>query len=665
VRSWTLSLLVMLTSVASAAPFQFEHQGRLLDGLGAPVQTTSSLTFSIYDAQGASTPLWAETHPTVSVQDGYYGVRLGSVTPFPEDLFAAGSRWLAVSVGSVEMGGRTELLPVPVARTAQSLERAAAPPLACDQPSHVGRIYYDTALQAFRGCDSDGWGSLGGLTPGQVPSGGQGTVGDPGRSCLDIHQAYPNLGSGLYYIDPDGDGATVQVQCDMSRAGGGWTFGVKAWQGAGIHGQQGAVGSVSNALTLEGAAYKLADQTIRDIIGSSNNFDLLADQAGHNTAYSSGNYEYVVLENYTGFFTFGSMMVPSLSPTTFKSYRQSDGALAWTGYLGCGSPGESPGSSTFYGINCYTVQAGASPNGGSGCSPNMGTSSDSGWHHFRMSTTDGDTQLYICNGAQHSSGYAMNHRFWFRERQPPRTTTIGTQGDPGRTCKHIHTVDPTLGDGVYWIDPESNGSPIQAQCDMSRAGGGWTFGLKSWSNAGIAGTTGAVGSVSDALTLKGGLYKLSDDDLRDIIGPSNNFDVLADQMGHNTAYSSGNYEYVTIENYTGSWRFDILMPDSTTVTTFKSFRARDHATAWTGRLACGTVGSVNTGSRGINCLDVVSNNPAGGSGCAINLGTSSDAGWHHFYMSNPSQDSQLYFCNGAQHSSGYNMNHRFWFRERS
>ena len=98
---------------------------------------------------------------------------------------------------------------------------------------------------------------------------------------------------------------------------------------------------------------------------------------------------------------------------------------------------------------------------------------------------------------------------------------------------------------------------------------------------------------------------------------------------------------------------------STTTTTFESYRASDDALAWSGNLACGEPGA------GINCLNVLSNNPQGGAGCTIPMGTQTSAGWHHFYMGNTSSDTYLYICNGAQHSSSQNMNHRFWIRERN
>ncbi|MBD8526691.1 fibrinogen-like YCDxxxxGGGW domain-containing protein [Pseudomarimonas arenosa] len=228
------------------------------------------------------------------------------------------------------------------------------------------------------------------------------------------------------------------------------------------------------------------------------------------------------------------------------------------------------------------------------------------------------------------------------------------------SCKSILGNNPAAPSGVYSIDPDDEGplGSVDVVCDMVRDGGGWTFGLKTWYQSGLHSLTGSAGTTADALTLKGNPYKLSDDVIRAIIGLSENFDVLADQAGYNSAYSTGNHEYVVLRNFTGTWTFGAQMPVSSTATTMNSYRASDNTLAWTGALSCG-----GRGGPGINCYDVVSNNPMGGSGCAINMGTSSNSGWHHFYMAETNSDSYLYICNGAQHSSGYNMNHRFWFRE--
>ena len=47
----------------------------------------------------------------------------------------------------------------------------------------------------------------------------------PGRSCVDILNRNPDGGDGVWWIDPDGDGAgAYQVACDQTTDGGGWTL---------------------------------------------------------------------------------------------------------------------------------------------------------------------------------------------------------------------------------------------------------------------------------------------------------------------------------------------------------------------------------------------------------------------------------------------------------
>ena len=74
-----VAAVVILTFPAVAdVPKTINYQGRLTDDLGAPVTSTVSMTFTIYDAETVGDSKWTETHPTVSVVDGLFNAILGA-----------------------------------------------------------------------------------------------------------------------------------------------------------------------------------------------------------------------------------------------------------------------------------------------------------------------------------------------------------------------------------------------------------------------------------------------------------------------------------------------------------------------------------------------------------------------------------------------------------
>ncbi len=99
-KSATMALLALLmsTTLALAVPTQVNYQGYLTNPEGAPLDTTVSMTFLCYTVPYQV--LWQETHPAVTVTDGYFNVILGSVTALSDSVFASGYTPLQVTIGS-------------------------------------------------------------------------------------------------------------------------------------------------------------------------------------------------------------------------------------------------------------------------------------------------------------------------------------------------------------------------------------------------------------------------------------------------------------------------------------------------------------------------------------------------------------------------------------
>lgn len=103
-------ITVFSTTAFAGVPQLMNYQGRLLDSGGDPLDTTVSMTFTIYDDSTGGNVKWTETQSSIVVTDGLFDVLLGSATSFSDTSFSDPDRWLGIEVGSdPEISPRTRL----------------------------------------------------------------------------------------------------------------------------------------------------------------------------------------------------------------------------------------------------------------------------------------------------------------------------------------------------------------------------------------------------------------------------------------------------------------------------------------------------------------------------------------------------------------------------
>lgn len=123
-----LSLFILLSSamfVCAQAPQMIKYQGVARDANGLLIANdTIAVRFDIHTGTAVGPILYTETHFGVTTNTfGLFSINIGSIAPFPANLFGAGNEFLEVFVnfgaGLTSMG-TSELLSVPYALYADS-----------------------------------------------------------------------------------------------------------------------------------------------------------------------------------------------------------------------------------------------------------------------------------------------------------------------------------------------------------------------------------------------------------------------------------------------------------------------------------------------------------------------------------------------------------------
>lgn len=117
-----LHLTLYISPSYAAVPHLINYQGRLTDSGGKPLDGLYNLTFRIYDSENAGTLLWEETHSSLIIQKGIFGVLLGSVTNL--NLAFDKPYFLEIKVGNEVMSPRQQITSAGYAIRAENVEIA-------------------------------------------------------------------------------------------------------------------------------------------------------------------------------------------------------------------------------------------------------------------------------------------------------------------------------------------------------------------------------------------------------------------------------------------------------------------------------------------------------------------------------------------------------------
>ena len=116
-------LIVMGTFIYADVPHMINFQGYLTDSCGVPLDTTTSMTFEIYEDSTGGIALWSETHDSVVVDSGVFNVILGSQNSIPDTAFDSPNCWLEITIDSKKMEPRTRITSVGYAFTDHDWQR--------------------------------------------------------------------------------------------------------------------------------------------------------------------------------------------------------------------------------------------------------------------------------------------------------------------------------------------------------------------------------------------------------------------------------------------------------------------------------------------------------------------------------------------------------------
>ncbi len=566
---FTMSFLAVIALAASAqiaqaaVPAAIGVEGVLQSGAGPTADGNYKLTFSLYKDASGGVPQWSEVATPVPVKNGQFAWQLGSATPLPGSLLAnLPAPWLGVSVGDDPEMPRKPLLSVPFslrAGMAEGLDCSACVTLQALDPKVFSGLAKtaDLAKVATSGQYADLQG-IPALAASALSGKYADLIGLPDLSVFAQSAALAKVATSGQFSDllgaPDtavflkkSDVASVATTGAYADLSGGIALGKSCGSGLVLRGfnADGSYDCVAsldvNNLPADGLA-KVSNGLLTDQItdtavssttpvkipdynpkgvsdtitwpdyGTAQGINITVDIANSDVSKffkvlvkSPDGVSYTLYDSTgsgntlkTAFSDKSKIAVGSLGDWVGKNPKG-----VWTltvvdnNFSGGGNDGQlNSWSLTVQTLSGKKVKAlGLFQFQNAVSNPVPCDLTQAGATYYNTQ----DKALYICNGTDYF---------------PLMLVVVGTQQNPGASCKDILTKMPSAKDGNYWI--LQNNVATQVVCDMTTDGGGWTqIALENtadaagWSDGTLTNATvaGAATQVHGMWGTGGGGYK--------------------------------------------------------------------------------------------------------------------------------------------------------------
>ncbi len=195
-------LYLLLSSIASAVPLQYNHQGRLLDVDGIGLDGEHDLRFRILDDSDAV--LWEES-VSVDFTDGFYSVNLGSDeqnNPLDDSILTAYPLWMELSVDGDTLSPAHPIQSVPYATVSGLAENLDGGSVNATEVLINGIPVIDASGHWVGPADQPDWYSIPNRPPG-LDDGDDDTQLDQTGVLNYVNGASVNLGTGSQVNNSD------------------------------------------------------------------------------------------------------------------------------------------------------------------------------------------------------------------------------------------------------------------------------------------------------------------------------------------------------------------------------------------------------------------------------------------------------------------------------